>query len=139
MKRQDKRKIKKTILAVFFGLLMVAVAVLVFSFSKSFVDIFNKFTVESSEPIVKPLGSFTSPENIKTLLNDKNIILESIDATGSAIIVAKIKGGPRVYFSKTRDALWQVNSLQLILSKLTIDNKKPDLIDLRSDRPIVKF
>lgn len=139
MKRQDKRKIKKTIFVVFFGLLMVVVAVVVFSFSKSFVGIFNKFAVESSEPIVKPLGSFTSPENIETLLNDKNIILESIDATGSAIIIAKIKGGPRVYFSKTRDGLWQVNSLQLILSKLTIDNKKPNLIDLRSYRPIVKF
>mgnify|MGYP001605389433 FL=1 len=139
MKRRGKRKIKKSILAIFFGLLVVMVTALVFSFSKSFVDVFNKFAVESSDPIVKPLGSFTSPENIKTLLDDKNIILESIDATGSAIIVAKIKGGPRVFFSKTRDASWQVNSLQLILSKLTVDNKKPDLIDLRSDRPIVKF
>ena len=138
-KRRDRRKIKTIMIVIFFGSVLVVLVILAFSFFKSSISVFNKFAEGSPDGIVKPLGSFANTENIKTLLDDKNIILESIDATGSSVIIAKIKGGPQVYFSKTHDASWQVNSLQLILSKLTMDNKKPNLIDLRFDRPIVKF
>ncbi len=81
----------------------------------------------------------TEASDLQKKLGENNIMLDSFSATTSSGMIAKVKDGPTVFFSQDLPADWQVSSLQLILTRLTIDNKKPKVIDLRQARPIVKF
>lgn len=140
MKRSVKRRLKNTLLQIFSILLIFISLVFLFFIFQSAIPLFKAVNNTQSKNIIKPLGISTSKLDIEKKLKEKNIIVESLDeSTRSALIIAKIADGPKVYFSKNLDPSWQVNSLLLIISKLTIDNKKPTLVDLRYDRPIVKF
>ena len=89
--------------------------------------------------IIKPVAGKATIDVLKEVLAQKNIILEALSATASGGIAAQIKDGPFVLFADDRDAREQVSSLQLILSRLTIGEKRVSVIDLRGSRPIVKF
>lgn len=103
----------------------------------SFAPIINQ---EADFEIVESVSLNASVPSLEKLGEEKNIRFDSIrESSNSAVIIAKIKEGPDVYFSSAKDAKFQMDSLQIILSKLTIDNKEPKLIDMRYTRPIVKF
>lgn len=93
-------------------------------------------------------GNITNPnvavpitdEEIHNLLVKTDIeIEEQKDASASSRFLIKIKNGPYVIFSDTKDLEDQLTLLKSILRRLTIENKKPTLIDLRYNKPIVKF
>lgn len=46
---------------------------------------------------------------------------------------------PKIIFSLEKDVLKQLTSLHLILEKAKIDNKNMEIIDLRFDKPVVKY
>jgi len=138
-----RRKVKREIKRVFFRILIVSIVItalvlLVLSI-KNLLPLL-KFGSEQKNSIIKPVSKVATANDLSKILSDKNLIMESlIEGSSSGIIIGKIKDGPKVYFSKNKEAGWQVLSLELILNKLTIDNKKPVLIDLRFEQPIVKF
>lgn len=80
------------------------------------------------------------PFSVERALQEKHIDFESVYfSSSSAHIIGDLKDGTQVFFSREKDIEWQVSSLQSIIQKLTIDNKKPRLIDLRFAKPIVKL
>ena len=51
----------------------------------------------------------------------------------------QIKNDQKIVFSLEKDILMQLASLHLILEKAKIDNRSMDSIDLRFDKPVVKY
>ena len=139
LKRKAKRHVKRTFLAIVLILIaLIALILLGLSF-KNLIEL-TKIRSEQKDSIIKPIGEPSIKESLTDALSERNFIMASIvEGSGSAVFIGQIKDGPKVYFSKSHDAKSQVRALELILSKLTIDNKKPTLVDLRFEQPIVKF
>lgn len=53
-------------------------------------------------------------------------------------LVASISAS-QIYFSKEKDLSAQVVALQIILGKITIDDRIPKEIDLRFNKPILRY
>ena len=139
IRRTVRRNIIKTVLGLLITIVIFSVITL-FVFSLKYLLPLLKFGSEQKNLIIKPVSELTSKDDLSKVLYDKNFIMESlVESSSSGLIIGKIRGGPKVYFSRNKDAKWQVLSLELILSKLMIDNKKPTLIDLQFEQPIVKF
>jgi len=138
-----RRKVKREIMRVFFKILIVSIVITAFVLLvlsiKNLLPLL-RFGSEQKNSIIRAVSIVATVNDLSKILSDKNFIMESlVEGSSSGVITGKIKDGPRVYFSKNKEAGWQVLSLELILNKLAIDNKKPVLIDLRFEQPIVKF
>lgn len=138
-----RRKVKREIKRVFFRILIVSIVITAFVLLvlsiKNLLPIL-RLDSEQKNSIIGAVSKVATANDLSKILSDKNFITESlVEGSSSGVIIGKIKDGPRVYFAKEKEAKWQVLSLELILNKLTIDNKKPTLIDLRFEQPIVKF
>ena len=139
VRRAVRKNIKKTVISLFISSAIIATSVLFVVSIKNLLPIL-KFGSEQKNSIIRPVSKLATYDNLSKILNDKNIIMESlVESSTSSLLIGQIKDGPKVYFSKQRDPGWQVLSLELILNKFTIDNKKPTLVDLRFEQPIVKF
>ncbi|HVT00852.1 MAG TPA: hypothetical protein VHE53_01290 [Patescibacteria group bacterium] len=100
----------------------------------------NNNYANNTSGIIDPYGKSTNITELKKKLNEKNLVFDSLNqASMSSVIIGKMPDGPTVYFSDSKDVEWQVGALTLIMSHLTIDNKKPSFVDLRGTKPIVKF
>ena|SRR5688572_1054054 len=139
VKRDTKRKFRRIISVILIICAAFIVAATIFYINKMVFPVIS-LDGTSDKELIRPLGESTSIEDLKRRLDDKNIIFESLtQATESGVFVGMVKEGPTVLFSQTQDAKWQVASLALILQRTTVNNKKPRLIDLTTNRPIVKF
>lgn len=140
LNRQNKRKIKTTFSFVAGTIVVVLLVVLLASGYKLIAPLTKMGIISSNNKMIKPVGTSTTVTGLTKQLAEKNIILSSIASSSmSGVIIGKVKEGPTVYFSEIEEAAWQVEALFLIMSRTTVDNKKPTLIDLRTGRPIVKF
>lgn len=140
-KRTLKRKVKKAIIYFFIFLFSLFVILILYFSGKNFIYLFHLINSNNNDQsIIRPIGNIVIKSDIEKKLSEKNIIADSVmESATSGAIIAKIKDGPEVFFSKSKDVDWQINSLQLIITKLNIENKKAILLDLRFDQPIVKF
>lgn len=139
MKRKVRRNIQRIVISVLTAAIVLSVVILFTLSIKNLLPVF-KFGSTPKDSIIKPVSDLAEAGDLSDVLSENNFIMESLsESTSSGVFIGKIKDGPRVYFSKNRDPKWQVKSLVLILNKLTIDNKKPTLVDLRYEQPIVKF
>ena len=138
-----RRKVKREIKLVFFKILIIsivitAIVLLVLSI-KNLLPLL-RFGSEQKNSIIGAGSKVATVSDLSKALSDKNFIMESlVEGSSSGVIIGRIKDGARVYFSKNKEAKWQVLSLELILNKHTIDNKKPVFVDFRFEQPIVKF
>jgi len=71
-------------------------------------------------------------------LNEKRIEFKKITQEEGAVRVI-LKDDSEVIFSSKKDIGTQVSSLQLTLSRLTIDGKKLKIIDFRFSNPVISF
>jgi len=95
---------------------------------------------ETKNLIVKPNIDYNSKEEFEKKITDANLLIESINtASFSSDFTVKLKEGPFVIFSTDKDLGWQISSLQSIISRLTIDSKKPVKVDFRFEKPIVTY
>lgn len=62
-----------------------------------------------------------------------------IAKVSEGVILIWLRDGPELAFSPKKEIISQVGSLQLILSRAKIEGKMPEKIDLRFDKPVVKF
>lgn len=62
-----------------------------------------------------------------------------IAANSDGSFTVKIPQGGTVIISAKKDIKKQISSLQLILSRLTIEGKKLKVLDFRFDNPVVSF
>lgn len=92
--------------------------------------------------VISPIPAFsldnTLLENLKTLLSKNNISFSQIASSDSAIIVWLV-GGEEVILAPNASLEKQISSLQLILSRLTIEGKRFARLDFRFDKPVVSF
>lgn len=68
-----------------------------------------------------------------------NIKFDSIYSNSDGSTTVYLKDGGQVILSSKKDILLQISSLQLILSRLTIEGKKLKTLDFRFDNPVVSF
>lgn len=98
-------------------------------------------------PIPQVLGKILAPKGadeekinlLKKMLKKNNISFVDISiSTGSAYLVL-LENGEEIMISKDKPLGLQISSLQLILSRLTIEGKKIVSLDFRYEKPIVIF
>lgn len=75
----------------------------------------------------------------KEKLEKSNLGFTKIVINKDDSISATLKSGGSVIFSSKKDLSSQITSLQLILSRLTIEGKKLKTLDFRFDNPVVSF
>lgn len=142
MKRVAKRKIRTLFNVIFFFIFSFILIFILLRYIYPFISktSFLNVKISQNKKIINPVVQRPQIDDLRKNIEEKGIELTSLEmSTKSAVIVGKIKNGPKIYFSGDKDVEWQASSLQLIVSRLTIDNKKPNLIDLRFDKPIVKY
>lgn len=133
--RRRNRKAKKGLFLIFLFLLFFSISTSLF-----FYYWFTKTLFISPLPNGS-LDNQNSPtaEELKTLLGKSNISFTEVkSSTGSSILV-KLKDGGEVLFSAKKSLGEQVSSLQLILSRLTIEGKRFKNLDLRFEKPSVVY
>ena len=91
--------------------------------------------ISSNRPISSLQLDFKSVENI---LSKNKIPFTSITSSQSAILI-NLKTGEEVTLSSKKNIDSQISSLQLVLSRLTIEGKRFKSLDFRFDKPIIIF
>lgn len=98
------------------------------------------FPKKNNSSIILPFTAVDEAAVLRKDLSAVGLAAMSIEtASGDGTLIVQIKEGPKVYFSPQEDIKSQVSSLQLIISRLTIEKRNPTLVDFRYNRPIVKF
>lgn len=91
---------------------------------------------------------FISPlsQNKETLLvkveeelEKQNISFGKVLSNSDGSLSVKLKNESEIIFSSKKDVKSQITSLQLMLSRLTIEGKKLKSLDFRFDNPVVSF
>ncbi len=91
---------------------------------------------------------FISPlsQNKETLLvkveenlEKQNISFGKVLSNSDGSLSVKLKDESEIIFSSKKDVKSQITSLQLMLSRLTIEGKKLKSLDFRFDNPVVSF
>lgn len=78
---------------------------------------------KSFEKVTDKLKNLNEPV-IQAKIEDENLLIQS---------------NQKIVFALDRDLFEQLGSLQLILQKAKIDEKMPEVIDLRFDRPVIVY
>lgn len=140
MRLKEKRKKKNQ-----FNRLLAAVLLLMLLLAASFYAIFRepvklnlpklKF---SQQEFVRPNTNSPVQELTDKLLEASLPVDFPLVATEGAIKGRLISGG-ELWFSATLDPKSQVEALQAIVSRLTIEGKKIKKVDLRYSHPIVVY
>lgn len=97
--------------------------------------------LKKEQPVVKPVVVSNTIGELEFALRKEGLTFEPIKrSTGSARLYTTLQDGPTVVFSDSKNPQAQVSSLQLILTRLTIEQgKNAKLIDMRFNKPVVKF
>lgn len=85
-----------------------------------------------------PTDPLVQSITLVTLLSKLDLKPEILKVSEGTVL-AWLAGGPKAAFSLKKELPSQVGSLQLILSRAKIEGKTPEVIDLRFDKPVVKF
>ena len=135
-----KRSLKRKLQQISFVILLVICLGVFIYFLSTLITPVQKLLRVSGDTLIVPTVQMYSMNDFEKALSSKNIMFETVSmASGSSGFVAKLKDGPRVYFSQEKNVDFQVNTLQLIIQRLTIDKRTVISVDLRYDKPIVKW
>jgi hypothetical protein len=127
---KSRNKIQRKI----FLLLVLLIVLFVFIVARNF-DL-----VTNQNSVVSPLAKTTSPNiKLEKLLLSENIPFSKIKVASDSSFIVFLQGGGEVNISQKKDLVAQISSLQLILSRLTIEGKKFKFLDLRFDKPVIVF
>lgn len=81
---------------------------------------------------------FSNPtDELKDNLRKAGVEYTDIYTASESAYIVKQKEGQEIYFTSTKDIKIQVATLQLILSRLTIEGKNFTRLDLRYDKPVI--
>jgi len=76
---------------------------------------------------------------LEKLLDQDGILITNINTEADGSLRLHLKDGGEVILSSKKDLRSQISSLQLILSRLTIEGKKLKVLDFRFNRPVISF
>lgn len=95
------------------------------------------------KPIVSPLAfsnkstKIVDRASIERLLSQKKIEYNTVVSATDSSYAVRLADGGEVIFSATKDIAIQISSLQLILSRFTIEGKRLSKLDFRYTNPII--
>ncbi len=82
-------------------------------------------------------GSNDQIEHIRILLKKNNIAFTTVSAFPEGSFTVTLAGGEEIFFSQQKNIESQISSLQLIVSRLTIEGKRFSRLDFRFDEPVI--
>jgi len=129
-KERSKYRIKTLlILLICLSLLIVITEYLYLNFS------FGRTT------FISPIGKVSKSQvaSLENALDKKNISFASANVNSDGSFTVELRDGGELILSSKKDLENQLSSLQLILSRLTIEGKKLKKLDFRYDNPVVSF
>lgn len=89
-------------------------------------------------PISKQNQDQTTDINtIKSLLSEKHVRFSLVSPIDSSSYLITLLAGEEVIITAKKSFIDQVSSLQLVLSRLTIEGKRVSRIDFRFDTPVL--
>ena len=130
--KKEKIKKKRNILLLFFVTVFV-----IFVFTELIYLNFSLGRAVYISPIAKDKTSQIAL--LENVLDTKGINFLSVNLENDGSFNVKLKDSGEVILSSKKDLKSQLSSLQLILSRLTIEGKKLKVLDFRYDRPVVSF
>lgn len=141
MRRNKKRRFRKILFKnkfVLFSILLFLIGNFVF-----FLTFYNKESKYIS-PIPKNYKNYIKANDeqskkIEILLKKNNILYSQIFEMLDSCYLIKLNSGEEVIVSSKKPIDVQISSLQLILTRLTIEGKRFLKLDFRFDKPIITF
>ena len=142
MLKKTARKKNKFLLYAPFVLIFLFFLLFFYAVRLYLPSIFNKsaFVSPIAFSIKEKIGVLSggsSNKELENLLSQKNIAFSSISVLSDSSYLVKLSTGEEIIFSGTKAMPPQVSSLQLILSRLTIEGKRFVRLDFRFDKPVV--
>lgn len=136
---QRKRKLKKEKTK---QRLKLAFLMLVFLLmSLTFLVYLNTHFSFGRKTYLSPLaeGKLIFSNSLEEQLNIANVKFKTISSNSDGSVTVTQEDGGLIILSSKKNILFQISSLQLILSRLTIEGKKLKSLDFRFDNPVVSF
>ncbi len=131
-----KRKLKKNLLSTFF----------VFVFLNVWVVFLSYYSHSTKSPFVSPIAwreNNSSVNNrvkkIEDLLKKNNITFSSVSQASDSSYIIIFSQGEEVVLDSKKPLENQISSLQLMLSRLTIEGKRFARLDFRFEKPVISF
>lgn len=132
-KVQTQKRKNKIVRRVFLLLILLVVLSLLILYK-------NFDTLTNRNSIISPLAKTQSQNaNLEKLLLKANVHFAKIQVATDSSILIYLKDGQVVNLSERKNLESQISSLQLILSRLTIEGKKFKFLDLRFEKPVIVF
>lgn len=97
----------------------------------------NKKTFISAVPKQNLDQQTETINTILGVLKEKHITFSGVFVFDSASYLVKLASGEEVFLASGKSLVEQVSSLQLILSRLTIEGKRVSRVDFRFDTPVL--
>ncbi len=90
---------------------------------------------------ISPIAKETSSKlaSLEDELNKNKISYSAVNISSDGSFLVELQGGGEVILSSKKDVESQLSSLQLILSRLTIEGKALKKLDFRFSNPVVSF
>lgn len=85
------------------------------------------------------LQKTTYRNQIDEMLQKSEIAFTSVESAKDSTYLVNLKDGGQVIITQNKNVQNQISSLQLILSRLTIEGKRFKSLDFRYDKPVVLF
>ena len=95
-----------------------------------------------NKKIISPLAQkylLFESENVSEDLSKAGISFSSVERSGDSLYIVTLSDGGQAIITPAKNIKNQISSLQLMLSRLTIEGKRVKVIDFRYDRPVVRF
>ena len=129
-RRKNKRKkiILKTVVT-FLTLTIFLVGVFLLIFNSSKTIILNPLAVKETKQI----------DTLNKSLVDENISFSKVEQNNDLSYKVYLKDNGVVFLSQKKDLSMQIDSLQLIVNRLTIEGKRFKSLDFRFDKPVITY
>ncbi len=136
IKKRRGRKIFFLISIIFLFFLIISSAVTVYIIFGQ-----NKELFVSPQPRSRQLEMLgdSGTKQLERALVKKGIAFESVTISSESAYIIRLRTGEEILMSKTRGLKEQVSSLQVILPRLTMEDKRFTRLDLRFDKPVIVF
>ena len=90
-------------------------------------------------PLALQKNTSRNQNQIDDLLQKSGIAFTSVENAKDSTYLVNLKDGGQVIITQNKNVQNQISSLQLILSRLTIEGKRFKSLDFRYDKPVVLF
>lgn len=123
-------------------LVSLIIKIILFSLLFLFLSLVVSFFFFQKQNLISPLplgktASEPKTANLEELLAKNNIPFSSIELASDSSFLVRLREGEEISFSPKKSITQQISSLQLVLTRLTIEGKRFKRLDFRFDKPLI--